>query len=960
MASYFLGQPPSDDGATCKSRSFSVPIAYRMQTLAKFVSRRWWAVMLFWAVAVALLRGFAPAWDDVTHDGNLAFLPADRPSVIGEQWLEEAFPYDRAKSQIVIVVAREDRPLEMGDFAVGYDLARRFRNLQGAAAMGRAAELDASANAAREKHDQVAANKWAERADRTRQTALAAFDEAVLFDELLYEHADELRDANAEGDDSLAIERLAEAYWNRALVRESLGEKDAAAEDRRIAMLLDPESVNADDEPLPHNAKNWPLLDVWTWRDGLLGKKLGDGNRHARLIILQLSNEFMDTGNMQLIEDVERVVDDVRRTAPRLTDAGLRIGLSGSAAIGGDMRRAAAAGIKNTELFTLLLVLVILTVVYRSPLLVAVPLISIAVAFLASTSLVALLTQLDQLPGFSWWSLKIFTTSRIFIVAILFGAGTDYCLFLIARYREELAHCGSAELAVQRALSGVGDALAASALTTILGLAMMWFADFGKFHYTGPMIGLCLVITLLTCVTLTPALLRVAGKRVFWPTRLESYGHPKSTSTAQRVWQWMARAIVTRPGLVLCVSLVLLAPLAGFGYSQSDHVTYDFAADLSSDWPSRQGTELLEQYFPVGESGPLTVLVRRPEGRFDDEAGRQQLTTLTEAMYVDGVKAVRSLTDPLGEFRPGQRTGASASRAWRRWMLAHRDRTNELFVAQNGENAGKIARFDIILRDDPFSVAAAETLARVDDRLHQLATETPMWRGVRFAYAGTTAGIRDLRAVTRTDNARIQILVVAAVFLVLLVILRRPVICVYMMATVLLSYYVTMGLTHLYFGWVYGDSYQGLDWKAPLFLFVILVAVGQDYNVYLATRVFEEQGSFGLFAGLRRAIVSTGGIITSCGVIMAGTFVSMTSGSWAAYLPDWLPGKGWLFVQAGTLRGIAELGFALALGVLLDTFVVRPVLVPAFMALQARWMAGREQRLSAAAYAYENSTRISS
>lgn len=960
MASYFPGQPPSFDGDNETTQPFTDPAAYRMQTLAEFVSRRWWVVMLFWAVAVALLRGFAPAWDDVTHDGNLAFLPADRPSVIGEQWLEEAFPYDRAKSQVVIVLARDDRPLEMGDFAVGYDLARRFRNLQGAAALGRVDEFAAAAVRARENNDHVAAEKWSNRAQRTRQTALTALDDAVLFDELLYEYADELREANEDGGDSLAIERLAEAYWNRALVHERLGEKHAAVEDRRIATLLGPELTSASQGPLPSGAVDWPLLDVWTWRDELLGKKLGDGDRHARLIILQLSNEFMDTGNMQLIEDVERVVDDVRRAAPRLTDAGLSIGLSGSAAIGGDMRRAAAASIKNTELFTLLLVLLILTVVYRSPLLVAVPLVSIAVAFVASTSFVALLTQLNQVPGFSWWSLKVFTTSRIFIVAILFGAGTDYCLFLIARYREELAHSGSAEVAVRRALTGVGDALAASALTTILGLAMMWFADFGKFHYTGPMIGLCLVITLLTCVTLTPAMLRVAGKRVFWPTRLQSYGNSISTSTAQRVWQWMARAIVTRPGLVLCVSLVLLAPLAGFGYSHSDHVTYDFAADLSSDWPSRQGTELLERYFPVGESGPLTVLVRRPDGRFDDEAGRQQLTALTEAMYVDGVKAVRSLSDPLGEFRPGQRTGASASRAWRRWMLAHRDRTNELFVAQNGENAGKIARFDLILRDDPFSVAAAETLARVDDRLHELAADDTAWRGTRFAYAGTTAGIRDLRAVTRTDNARIQILVVAAVFLVLLVILRRPVICVYMMATVLLSYYVTMGITHLYFGWIYGDSYQGLDWKAPLFLFVILVAVGQDYNVYLATRVFEEQASFGLFSGLRRAIVSTGGIITSCGVIMAGTFVSMTSGSWATYLPDWLPGKGWLFVQAGTLRGIAELGFALALGVLLDTFVVRPVLVPAFMAVQARWMAGRERRLSANAYSYENSTRIGS
>jgi RND superfamily putative drug exporter len=204
--------------------------------------------------------------------------------------------------------------------------------------------------------------------------------------------------------------------------------------------------------------------------------------------------------------------------------------------------------------------------------------------------------------------------------------------------------------------------------------------------------------------------------------------------------------------------------------------------------------------------------------------------------------------------------------------------------------------------------------------------------------------VRDLREVTLGDRKRIEVLVVIGVYGVLVVLLRRPLICLYLILSVLFTYFVTIGLTELFFRFIYGASYMGLDWKVPLFLFVILVAVGQDYNVYLATRVFEEQRRRGPFGGLRFAVMRTGGIITSCGVIMAGSFLAMTSVAWGDVVPEsWTWLRPWLGTGGG-LRSMVELGFALAVGVLIDTLVVRPILVPSFLALVSRWTALRAAR----------------
>ncbi len=238
------------------------------------------------------------------------------------------------------------------------------------------------------------------------------------------------------------------------------------------------------------------------------------------------------------------------------------------------------------------------------------------------------------------------------------------------------------------------------------------------------------------------------------------------------------------------------------------------------------------------------------------------------------------------------------------------------YLASSGDLAGRATRFDVALNLSPFARESITYLDLLEERLTEL-SENPhsLWYGAKFHFGGTTSGTRDLAAVTQSDRTLIQRLVVIAVLVAMVIVLRQPWICLYLILTVLYTYFVTIGAAELIFQWMYGDTFDGLDWKVPLFLFVILVAIGEDYNIYLVSRVFEEQSRHGLMEGLRRAAASTGGIISSCGVIMSGTFAAMMFGS---------------------LRGMVELGLALSLGVALDTFFVRPVLVPAFLALWYR------------------------
>jgi RND superfamily putative drug exporter len=684
-------------------------------------------------------------------------------------------------------------------------------------------------------------------------------------------------------------------------------------------------------------------ITVRTLSDKSVGRLLNSEDKHASLVLMELPTEFLDARNAPLIERVEKLIArDGKLQEANLVPRGLDLALSGSATVGRDMMRAARESSRDTELWTVLLVLFLLVVIYQAPLMAIIPLMTVAVAAEISLALLACLARAGVVD--------LFSGIEVYVKVLSYGAGVDYCLFLIARYKEELDEGATLDQAVENSLSKVGHALVASAGTVICGIFMMYFAEFGKFSQAGIAITIALIIVLVAALTFSPSLLRLTRHWAFWPrvsgTSLsKTAGWVTATSLWSRLldrnwgqlaWTKVSELVRRRPGTVLLASIALMLPFAFVGVKFHSHLSYGLLSELPRDTTSVVGADAVAGHYPPGIAGPITVLIRSASGSFlsdeDDgeltEQARTIIESLTEQLRDQQSKLqladVRTLLHPFGgglsnianddAAKDGngseiQLVGGSNGPGLIRGLGERRKKklTTEHYVSSKGELQGKVLRVDLVLQDDPF---ARNSITQFESIHHSIQSTIPP--GLEILMLGPTASIRDLKAVTDRDQIRIDILVLGGVFLILLVLLRRFTISLYLIVSVFFSYLVTLGVTFAVFWAMDPSGFAGLDWKVPMFLFTILIAVGEDYNIFLMTRIDEEQRTHGPTAGVIAALQKTGSIISSCGIIMAGTFCSLL---------------------AGSLVGLHQLGFALAFGVLLDTFVVRPILVPAFLVL---------------------------
>ncbi|MDH6217168.1 MMPL family transporter [Streptomyces pseudovenezuelae] len=538
-------------------------------------------------------------------------------------------------------------------------------------------------------------------------------------------------------------------------------------------------------------------------------------------------------------EEISPAVDSIRDRTGRSTDE-LSVHVSGPGGVSADFSKA-FEGIDSTLLFSAMgVVIVMLLLTYRSLTLIFVPLIGVVVSLFTAQALIYLLAEHA--------GLTVNGQSAGILTVLVFGAGTDYALLLVARYREELRRHEDRHEAMALALHRAGPAVLASGATVVVSMLVLLAAEMNSTRGLGPVAAIGVAVALLAMITLFPALLLIFGRWVFWPA-IPHFG--SADPTERGVWARMGRSIARRPRAVWAATALVLAALS-LGLLQL-HAEGISNADAFTGTPdSITGQRVSERYFPAGSGDPLVIVA--------NDAQADQVRSA-----VSGTKGV--VPDSIA-VPPG---------------------TKPSYEGQ--------VLFEATMSDPSDSEAAKHTVDRVRDAVHAVPDADAR-------VGGGTASLLDMEAATTHDNLVIIPAVLVVVLLILGLLLRALVAPLLLIGTVVLSFAAALGASALAFRHIF--DYAGEQTDFPLFVFVFLVALGIDYNIFLTTRIREEAGHQGTRTGVVTGLAATGAVITSAGLVLAGTFAAL-----------------------GTLPMVAfaEIGFTVALGVLLDTFIVRSVLV---------------------------------
>jgi len=447
--------------------------------------------------------------------------------------------------------------------------------------------------------------------------------------------------------------------------------------------------------------------------------------------------------------------------------------------------------------------------------------------------------------------------SQGILSVLVLGAATDYALLLISRYREELHHYDSRFDAMKAAYKGVFEPILASGSTVIVSLLVLLLSELSNNRGLGPVGAIGIAASMLTILTLLPALLVAFGRWIFWP-RIPRFDDVNSQ--LEGTWAKIGAGVEKRPRKLWIITSVLLVVLAGFSTTLNAKGLSTVDA-FTKKQDSVIGLDLLGQHFPGGAGQPTEVVVKR-----------ENVEEVTKALRtVVGVASVEPMR--TGPVIPGQP------------------------VPDVKVLSGQII-VNATLSMNPDSTEARNVIPKIRAVVHAI--------DPAILVGGSTAVAFDTDVAADHDNKTIIPIVLLLITIILGLLLRSILSALLLLSTVVLSYFATLGACQIVFEHIF--HFKGADTSFPLFAFIFLVALGIDYNIFLMTRVREESAKIGTRAGVIKGLTVTGGVITSAGIVLASTFGVL------GILP---------------LVFLAELGFAVAFGVLLDTLIVRTILVPA-------------------------------
>jgi RND superfamily putative drug exporter len=600
------------------------------------------------------------------------------------------------------------------------------------------------------------------------------------------------------------------------------------------------------------------------------------------------------------------VVTNIRNAVSATTlPSGLSIYITGGVATNADNQAATKTAQRLTQLFSYLAILLMLFVVYRALLAPLLTLIPAGLVLAISGPVIAEASQAG---------LQVSSVTQIILTVLVLGAGTDYGLFLTLRMREELRRGLAPHDAVVRAVERVGESITFSAGTVVGALLCLLLASFGIYRGLGPGLAIGIALMLLAALTLLPALLAMAGRAAFWPMNVKP--GPERTGA----WGTISAQVVKRPALTLLIGLVLFggSALLALGYSPSGF-SGTTTGPTGSD--SANGTAALNAHFPAAEANPTTIVFTFPTSVWHDlsmlQQAQQQLSAASVFTSVNGALNLNGLTIPPTELSklydtlgPPQNLPATPPTTDPKQVQAYRLYLAEAqFISADGRT---VQFYTTLAAGDPNGTAALNAVPAIRAAVAQVqqaigATDS----GV----VGRAASSYDVSHASDSDLARIVPIVLVLIALLLALVMRSLVAPLYLVLSVALSFATSLGLAVLIFDIIGGTT--GLNFVLPFLMFIFLMALGEDYNILVMSRIREEARHRPLREAVAVALNATGTTVTSAGLILAATFL--------------------IAGITGNSDQIHQLAISIGIGILLDTFLVRTLLVPSVVALLGRW-----------------------